>query len=377
MVNLELNVMKTESFSHDYPELIKGLLEKGELQKSRNGDTLELLNFKSTFTDPNNCIVYGHGRNINVFFLFIEAVWIWNGRKDVEILKKLNSQMGEYSDDGVNFHAPYGFRMRKYNEKSCDNVETNSIEGQEIDQIAKVIKMLAKNKEDRRAVISIWNPNLDLDVNSKDIPCNDMVMFKIRNNSLHTTIQNRSNDVHWGLPTNLYQFNFVSKLISSILNISVGTQTHNSQSLHLYLSNPLTLKVLNSLNSGNGIHKYPRANFKLNFKADTPVGRLQEIDKYLTERLEIFEKGLEDENPPVDNHGNHSFRYLDNMFKGCDIYLKYVNSSRTEGDRLSSIKKLEEVLDTDFKSSIEFAMMKNFFTTRLKEVYGVITPENL
>ena len=68
----------------------------------------------------------------------------------------------------------------------------------------------------------------------KDIPCNDIVMLKIREGKLITTIGNRSNDLHLGLPTNIFQFSFLTELIAGALGVELGTQTHNSQSLHVY-----------------------------------------------------------------------------------------------------------------------------------------------
>ena len=82
-----------------------------------------------------------------------------------------------------------------------------------------MLRVLDENPNTRQAVISIWNPLLDLGVSTKDMPCNDMLMFKIRDKKLITTIQNRSNDLHLGLPTNIFQFSFMPELMSQCLNV--------------------------------------------------------------------------------------------------------------------------------------------------------------
>lgn len=83
-----------------------------------------------------------------------------------------------------------------------------------------------------------------------------MLMYKIRDGELHCTIQNRSNDVHWGLPTNVFQFSFLNEIIAECLGVDLGTQTHNSQSLHVYIENPLVKKFQEDrMDISDGLHK--------------------------------------------------------------------------------------------------------------------------
>jgi hypothetical protein len=66
-----------------------------------------------------------------------------------------------------------------------------------------------------------------------------MVMFKLRNNRLHMTVLNRSNDLHWGLfGVNLPTFGILQEYIAAYLDVEMGTQTHLSNSLHIYTGGP-------------------------------------------------------------------------------------------------------------------------------------------
>jgi thymidylate synthase len=174
--------------------------------------------------------VGGFGRDINIFFLLVEALWIYAGRKDLKLLEFFNSRMRDFSDDGTIFHAPYGWRLRHHGVNS-EEVGSNH---NGYDQVEQAVQILSKDPESRQVVMSIWNPLMDLGYKSKDIPCNDLVMLKIRDGKLITTIQNRSNDLHWGLPTNIFQFSFLTEMMALCLDVELGTQTHNSQSLHIY-----------------------------------------------------------------------------------------------------------------------------------------------
>lgn len=243
VLRMDLGVLlANESFSKSYLQLHKEIMSGGNLQESRNGNTMEVLDFKTILEDPIKRCVGGNGRNINIFFLIAEALWIFSGRKDVRFLTMFNSQMKQFSDDGETFHAPYGYRLRNYGLTSHEEQKYG------LDQISISLHMLAQNPMDRRVVCSIWNPSLDLNTISKDLPCNDMFMLKLRDGRLHGTIANRSNDLHLGLPTNIFQFSFVLNMMASILGVKVGTQVHNSQSLHIY-NDGLFNNVANKFNS--------------------------------------------------------------------------------------------------------------------------------
>lgn len=214
--------MITSDFSRTYFQINRNLNANPDFRiQSRYGETLEYIDYQTKITDPLKRLVGGYGRRINPFFLIAEALWIWKGQVDVKFLANFNKKIVEFSDDGTVFHAPYGYRLR---------------ESQFGDQFKTFCLQAQKDLESRRHVMSIWNPSLDLNVDSKDIPCNDMLMFKVRNGGLYQTIQNRSNDLHWGLSTNVFQFSFIGEMLSNILGVDYVQQTHNSQSLHVYLS---------------------------------------------------------------------------------------------------------------------------------------------
>jgi hypothetical protein len=136
----------------------------------------------TTYINPTHRVLMDPDRDANPFFHFFEAMWILAGRDDVAFLSYFNKRMSDYSDDGERFHAPYGHRLRK---------------AYGFDQIEGVISELETNPDSRRAVAAIWHPALDLAKNSKDIPCNDTIFFKLRRGKLNMTVACRSNDVVW------------------------------------------------------------------------------------------------------------------------------------------------------------------------------------
>lgn len=192
-------------------------------QPSRYGDTIEAVSPVVTTTyRPRERVLFCPKRDANPFFHLIESVWILAGRRDVMPLARVLPRMGEFSDDGVFFHAAYGHRLRH-----------------PVDQIPLVVHELRKNPDSRRAVLQIWDHNRDLNVNSKDIPCNDLIFLKVREGRLHLRVMCRSNDMLWGAyGANTVQFSMLQEFIANLLGIPVGEMVQYSDSFHVYTSGP-------------------------------------------------------------------------------------------------------------------------------------------
>lgn len=282
---VDLGVIDCETFSQVYPGVNHAFMSDDsglQWQPSRDGSVKEMLNVKTVIRNPYRRCVGGYGRNINIFFLLAEAMWIASGRKDVGFLTIFNKQMAKYSDNGTVFHAPYGYRVRHWGKASESPYAEGAESARGYDQLADAVRLLGENHNTRQVVISIWNPSFDLGFVTKDIPCNDILMFKIRDEKLITTIGNRSNDLHLGLPTNVFQFSFLTEIMSLILGIELGTQTHNSQSLHVYDWNKTAISMEEKYNAcKSNVNLYDIARERridFQFTTDLPVNRLKEVD---------------------------------------------------------------------------------------------------
>lgn len=377
------NSISTNIFSRVYPYINKYVMENGDSLDSRYGHTREILNFKTEVCNPYARLVGNNKRDINVFFLLAEAIWIFKGERDVEFLTIFNSRMSEFSDDGLVFHAPYGFRLRHYGVSSDfkkqaqgSSPENNGHAVQQIndgeDQILKALKMLSSNPNDRRVVMSIWNTELDLGTNSKDIPCNDLVMLKVRKGQLHTTIANRSNDLHWGLTTNIFQFSFLTEVMANILGLTLGTQTHNSQSLHIYTDNPIASNMYENLqlNAESKFEDlYDRAipsRMDMNFSAENIEGKLAEVDYHFSNIIASLKSGRRMSATDYEELGTFS-KYLMSVYDLLHIYVEYKNApEKTDELRWEMLNRIGE-LYIYYPNLDILALAGNFFATRLKD----------
>lgn len=386
----EVGVIEAETFSAVYPQVNHYICSQKEVQASRGGEVREVLDIKTHITNPYRRCVGGYHRNANIFFLLAEAMWIACGRKDVKFLTIWNKRMADFSDDGEVFHAPYGYRLRHWGVASETSLAAGVHErGRGYDQVLDAIRLFSENPNTRQVVMSIWNPALDLGFNTKDIPCNDIVMMKIRDSKLVTTIGNRSNDLHLGLPTNVFQFSFLTELIAGCLGIELGTQTHNSQSLHVYSWNKSAGDMERSLAVGDGGDMYEdwgarerRIDFR--FQNEISVNRFREIECVMNTIIDnltrIADGGVEDENEvlSVAEFSN----YFAHVYQILKVYLEYKAKLRTattddqrDAARMTAVSEIE-FLETnynhissdgeDFRWDVA-VLAKNYFYSRFSK----------
>lgn len=370
----DLAVVKTDTFSKVYPVINNYLLEDKEWEECRDGKVKEILDFKTILTNPYRRLVGGYNRNINPFFLLAEAMWIFYGRKDVKFLTLFNKNMQQFSDDGRVFHAPYGFRLRHWGVRSEDRFcEENMHAAQGYDQVCDAVRLFENNPNTRQVVLSIWNPDFDLGTKTKDIPCNDIIMLKIRNNKLITTIQNRSNDIHWGLPTNIFQFSFLTECISACLGIELGTQTHNSQSLHVYDWNEIARTMQQSNNNVDLYDVAEERKIDFNFAHEVSGNRLRELDYYINviiDNVERVSRGAEENKEEISLLAKFS-QYLYRVYRYLLVYLKYKNSiaenkENKELEAIEAIKSIEAIDGEAWRSWDVSVLARNWFANKIK-----------
>jgi thymidylate synthase len=216
------------------------LQKEGVKRDSRNGKVLVAPEPVCTvYLQPKERVLFNIARDANPFFHLYESIWMLAGRRDVKSLTNFVARMEEFSDDGTTFHAAYGYRWMKQfkiqDNSLADFVDDTSLDTS--DQISKIIDILKNNKDDRRAVLQIWDAHLDLGKQSKDIPCNLTVHFQVSaENKLDMTVFNRSNDIIWGCyGANAVHFSFLQEYVAYKTSYEIGRYYQISNNYHAYL----------------------------------------------------------------------------------------------------------------------------------------------
>ena len=95
-----------------------------------------------------------------------------------------------------------------------------------------VIGELKRNRESRRAVISIRDN--ETDSRNKDAACMQSIQYFIRENKLDCMVLFRSNDLPEAFFFNAFGLIRLQEKVAGELGVEIGTYTHRSNSMHCY-----------------------------------------------------------------------------------------------------------------------------------------------
>ncbi len=196
------------------------IMEKGDEIAVRGQLTREICNQVTVLERPLERFLFLPGRLNDCFAQIAESIWIVAGRNDIAWLSHYLPRAPDFSDDGKTWRAGYGPRLRNWRGLS--------------DQLDEVRKLLLSDPSTRRAVMSIFDPELDYAA-SLDIPCNNWIGWLIRDGRLNMSIAIRSNDAMWGFSgANAFEWSVLHELLAGWTNTQVGTVTFFAASFHLY-----------------------------------------------------------------------------------------------------------------------------------------------
>lgn len=204
------------------------LQERGVPSVSRGMQTLRVPGPVSTvYAKPRERVLFDEVRDANPFFHLMESLWLLGGSNRVELPKRFLNNIDRFSDNGHVFHGAYGWRLRR---------------NRGIDQIHDAVELLIKKPDTRQCVLSLWDPVLDLGSDTKDMPCNDMVMLDVVDGHLNMSVCNRSNDAIWGAyGANAVQFSMLLEFMSACVGATPGVYVQQSNNFHVYTDNPFWL----------------------------------------------------------------------------------------------------------------------------------------
>lgn len=189
---------------------------KDLLHAPKVGNTRELNYVKLVLKNIDNNILSVRG--ISPSYLFGEMLWYFTGRNETAFISKFSKFWEKISDDGTTANSAYGYLM-KY--------------AFGFDQIEKVIEILKKDPNSRRAKININTPRKNVD-STLDEPCTMFLHFMIRHEKLYCVAVMRSNDIWFGFPYDVAFFTELQKYIADKLGVGYGDYTHFACSLHMY-----------------------------------------------------------------------------------------------------------------------------------------------
>lgn len=251
------------------PRLAKILLDQPEAT-TRNGKAQELLFPHIELKEPRLRANLALNRRASLPAQIYETMWVLSGNSDVSDLSDYLPRATDFADDGVHWRGAYGPRLRGV-----------TVPGK--DPLLEVIRMLKESPSTRRAVISIYDTELDCGVTSKDIPCNDTLHFMSHEGQLDLHIFTRSNDLIWGWSgINTFEWSVLLEIVATYAGLGVGSLHFSISNLHLYSHHLAKAQKIVEANE-----LAPRFNTRPSPTFDPPSSDPSDLDELLVEWLDI------------------------------------------------------------------------------------------
>ena len=260
-------------FDKQYCELLKKILEEGELFENRTGvDTLSIPGGGYVF-DVGNEFPILESKKIMLKNALSELLWIYQVQTNVVswLRERGNNIWNEWEVDPDGIYRIYESTTEEYDEDKEVNVydldgniiigmkAKSNIEGKNIKaakyfgkefagtigtaygyiikkykRLDYVINALINNPHDRRMVISLWQ---DADLRTAVLPsCVWSNEYKVYKGTLNCFVDQRSADVPLGLPFNISQYAILMLLLAKVSGLQPGKLYYNIADAHIYVN---------------------------------------------------------------------------------------------------------------------------------------------
>ncbi|XP_011870391.1 PREDICTED: thymidylate synthase [Vollenhovia emeryi] len=166
----------------------------------------------------------------------------------------------------------YGFQWRHFGAEYKDM--RTDYTGQGVDQLREVIHKVKYSPEDRRIIMSAWNP---IDIPKMALPpCHAFVQFYVNNGELSAQLYQRSADMGLGVPFNIASYSLLIYMIAHVTGLKPGEFVHTMGDCHVYVNHTSALE--------EQVKREPREFPKLRI-----VREVKDIDGFTAEDFELID----------------------------------------------------------------------------------------
>lgn len=228
-----------------YLDAIKLILDTGIQKRDRTGvGTISLFGMTMRFNLRHDFPLLTTKR---VFWKGVveELLWFISGKTNGNLLSEKGVKIWEgngsraYLDSiGLNHRAEgdlgpvYGFQWRHFGAQYTDFHADYT--GQGVDQLADVIRKIKNKPDDRRIILSAWNP-ADLDKMALP-PCHMFAQFYVAKGELSCIMYQRSADMGLGVPFNIASYSLLTCMLAQVAGLQPGEFIHVLGDSHVYLN---------------------------------------------------------------------------------------------------------------------------------------------
>ena len=206
-----------------YLDLVCHILDHGTTKTDRTGTgTLSVFGYQMRF-DLSQGFPLVTTKKVHLKSIIHELLWFLRGDTSNKSLEEVGvSIWREWADADGNLGPIYGKQWRSW----------SAPDGQSIDQIADMVRLLREQPDSRRMVVSAWNvadlPQMRL------TPCHALFQFYVAEGKLSCQLYQRSADVFLGVPFNIASYAMLTLMMAQVTGLQPGEFIWTGGDTHLY-----------------------------------------------------------------------------------------------------------------------------------------------
>lgn len=220
-----------EHEEYQYLNIIKKVIKEGTRKDDRTGvGTLSIFGTQMRFTLRDNVFPLLTTKRVFWKGVLEELLWFIRGSTNAKELTEKNVHIWDanssrnfldssgFTDREEGDLGPvYGFQWRHFGAEYKDMHTDYS--GQGIDQLEQIIDKIRHSPNDRRIIMTAWNP---IDIPKMALPpCHCFVQFYVSNGELSCQLYQRSADMGLGVPFNIASYSLLTYMLTHITNLKV------------------------------------------------------------------------------------------------------------------------------------------------------------
>ena len=204
-----------------YLEILKDIMENGQDADNRTGVYARKVFGRQMRFDLSNGFPLVTTKKTYLRAIIHELIWLLSGNTNIKYLHDNNVTIwDEWADENGDLGPVYGHQWRNFN-------------SQDIDQIKDVIERIKKNPQDRRLIVTAWNP-AQIDEMALP-PCHCFFQFDVTpDGKLNCMLYQRSCDMFLGVPFNIASYSLLTMMIAQVCGLEPGEFVHTLGNAHIY-----------------------------------------------------------------------------------------------------------------------------------------------
>jgi thymidylate synthase len=223
-----------------YLELLQLIKDKGIHKGDRTGTGTQSLFGHQMRFDLSQGFPLLTTKKVYLPAVIYELLWLISGNTNIKYLQDHNVRIwNEWADEHGDLGPVYGAQWRNWNNEG-------------IDQLQNAIHEIKHNPNNRRILVSAWNPSVMPDTSksfSENVangkaalpPCHAFFQFWVADGTLSCQLYQRSADVFLGVPFNIASYALLTMMVAQVCGLKAGDFIHTFGDVHIY--NNLTDQV--------------------------------------------------------------------------------------------------------------------------------------